>query len=325
MELETQLQTQLFELHSLQARLEALLETAQQHSAPQLSVHVLESRHPPARGRLSLRLLSEGRHLVTREIQQERSQTVVSWLETFSFPVQALDGELRVQVLEHGQLQSAGSVRLKQLLDQERHDLWLSLERAEVRLALRLIHSPEICFKHALQLVQTKAARTEVLLLSCSRDRPHQHKDVSVHCILSFKVAHSRLQLRSEMLLRSLLKNTALQLLGRVQAASRRRLVAALVIARAYRHYRQRILQRSKLIDPDTGSENALVLETELPPECTSPSASEAKLERSEVICDALQEGSAAELGSDSDSQASSDSEVNYYDPAARQNRFGRR
>jgi len=326
MELETQLQNQLFELHSLQARLEALLETAQQHSAPQLSVHVLESRHPPARGRLSLRLLSEGRHLMTREVQQERSQTVVSWLETFSFPVQALDGELRVQVLEHGQLQSTGSVRLKQLLDQERHDLWLSLERAEVRLALRLIHSPEICFKHALQLVQTKAARTEVLLLSCSRDRPHQHKDVSVHCILSFKVARARHQLRSDKLLYALLKSTALQLLGRAQAVSQRRLIAATVIAKAYRRYRQRTLQTPKPTDLDTESAKALVLETvELPAEGTSLSASEGKSEGSEAAVGSVQEESAAELGSDSDSQASSDSEVNYYDPAARQNRFGRR
>ena len=315
MELESQLQTQLFELHSLQVRLEALLEAAQQqHSAPQLSVHVLESRHSASRGRLSVRLLSEGRTLMTREVQLERN-TTVSWLETFSFPIQALDGELRVQMLDNGQLQSTGGLRLNQLLDQERHDIWLPLGQTEVRLAPRLIHSPEICFKHALQLVQTKAARTEVLLLSCSLDRPHQQKDLSVHCILSFKVAHARRQLKYQNLLKSLVKRMVLQLIAKAKAVAQR--TNATVIARAYRRYRQQLLRQSKAIYRESDAENLSV-------ECASPENSgyEPQLELSEA--QEAEESSEKPDGS-SDSAASSDSEVNYYDPATRQNRFGRR
>lgn len=316
MELESQLQTQLFELHSLQVRLEALLEAAQlQHSAPQLSVHVLESRHPASRGRLSVRLLSEGRVLMTREVQLERS-TAVSWLETFSFPIQALDGELRVQVLDNGKLQSAGNLRLNQLLDQERHDMWLSLGQTEVRLALRLIHSPEICFKHALQLVQTKAARTEVLLLSCSLDRPHQQKDLPVHCILSFKVAHARRQLKHQILLKLLMKRMVLLLIAKAKAITQR-INAATVIAKAYRRYHQQAIQRSKDICREADQENLSV-------ECVSPENSEyePQLEYGEAQ---EAEESSEKPESGSDSAASSDSEVNYYDPATRLNRFGRR
>lgn len=310
MNLHTQLQTQLFELHSLQARLEALLE-ATAYSVPQLSVHVLESTHLSAQARLSIRLLSERRRLETREVVLERNQRSVQWLETFSFPVQSLDGELKVQVLASGQLQGTGTLRLSHILDQERHDNWLTVGRSEVRLAVRLIHSPEICFKHALQLVQTKIARTEMLLLSCKLET--HAVELPVHCILAFKVARSRRLLKDMQFFQTLMQRLSRYLVTLSQTVSQRRCKAATRIAQAYRRYRQRELQRSQA-SPEL---DRVMSVTELSPE--SEQGEEAGRTEAGVL--------EAEVASDVQSESSSDSEINYYDPATanRLNRFRRR
>ena len=285
------LQTQLFQLHSLHVKLESLLESVlKARPSPQLSIHVLESRRHPVskslRVRVCIRIASEGRRFTTKEIVAEKGQTAFSWLETFSFPIEALDGDVRLYVIEKTpgteSIQGTSSVRLSKLLDQDRHDFWCVVEKAEVRVAIRLVHSPEICYKHALQQVKTKIAKTEMLLLSCTIDnekvdegieRLERELDLTA-CrevcggeltVLGAKVYLARKQLGEVRLRKALLSKAAEVILHRVDSIVERKKTAAGVILRAYRRFKavKRMVQKAKSKFFDIHSSESVSFEEE--------------------------------------------------------------